>query len=242
MIALLVAIVLCILLGGISMWISGFLYRNARGIPPMEKTIAVDQTGPLRRQIDELSGQVFELQAQRKALESTVSVNTEISAEADFMKTEMSRLENEKSYADAELVRLNEECAQLRGEMEASKLRNKPRLPIPVPLPSPTFHHESDELDTLGAQLDIERVAHQKTREELEQVKKIAALKLGGANLDGSDRRPFQTMAISTRGTSLGGDGEGLQNALEKIQAEKDQIESELVRTRQELQFLKMRQ
>ena len=92
----------------------------------------------------------------------------------------------------------------------------------------------------------MERVAHQKTRDELDQVKKIAAIKMGtspsAAGTPGG-RSGFKTLAISTRDVPGGAKGDSiLKQALDKVQGEKEQVESELARARQEIQLLKMRQ
>ena len=126
----------------------------------------------------------------------------------------------------------------MQAELEALQQRPKPPLPAPpLPAPNMTHGHQQDALDAMAAQLDLEKVAHQKTREELEALRKNAAAPQPPA-------RKFATMAFAAppRLSLIGGEEEGVsKGTLEKLQAEKDDLEAELHKARKEIQFLKMR-
>ncbi len=188
---------------------------------------------------------------------------------------------------DAEIARLNSQIVQLEGERDKvlfdldgvkeeletakEKLTQSRPMEKPTTLPKPLKrqsipHSESEALDELQAELDMEKVAHQRVREdleqvqtsraqvsmelekikkELEQVKKLAAIQIssdsGGADASPGGSR-FKTMAMGMKSPLVaGGDSNKLQATLEKTQFEKERLETELDRTRKELQLLKMR-
>jgi hypothetical protein len=188
---------------------------------------------------------------------------------------------------DAEIARLNSQIVQLEGERDKvlfdldgvkeeletakEKLTQSRPMEKPTTLPKPVKrqsipHSESEALDELQAELDMEKVAHQRVREdleqvqtsraqvsmelekvkkELEQVKKLAALQIS-SDSSGADASPrgsrFKTMAMGMKSPLVtSGDSNKLQATLEKTQFEKERLETELDRTKKELQLLKMR-
>lgn len=188
---------------------------------------------------------------------------------------------------DAEIARLNSQIVQLEGERDKvlfdldgvkeeleiakEKLTQSRPMEKPTTLPKPVKrqsspHSESEALDELQAELDMEKVAHQRVREdleqvqtsraqvsmelekikkELEQIKKLAALQIssdsGGADASSRGSR-FKTMAMGMKSPLVAsGDSNKLQATLEKTQFEKERLETELDRTKKELQLLKMR-
>lgn len=245
MILILILIIACSLAGGAALWFSGYLFRTAATPPaslplPMPASDGIgasEQVAALERQLavaaEERRGLEF---AARQAVEEKVSLDEEVAR----LNVELGQLENDKANREAEVDRLHQELEKLKEEIDGSRGRIKPpKLPQPSTAAS---HHESEAVDTIAAQLDLERVAHQKTREELEQLKKTAAATPAPAP---PEKRSFPTMAFGFRPslTGLPTDGDdAMKKSLEKLQAEKDDIEARLTKAQQEIQILRMRQ
>ena len=186
-------------------------------------------------------------------------------AEIARLTSEVTKLEGERDKALFELDNAKEELETVQDKLSKSRAQEKPTtLPKPQKRESQP-HSVSEALDELQAELDMEKVAHQLVREdlaqvqssreqlseelkkmkrELEQVKKLAALQMSTeTDKDGvQSGSRFKTMAIGMRSPAAAGSDQGkLQSELEKNLAEKEQLETELQRTRKELQLLKMR-
>ncbi len=157
------------------------------------------------------------------------------------LTSEIAKVEGEKDKAQFENDTLKDEIEDLKKLLKSKN--KKPKLPPPTLAPKPST--ESEVFDDIQAQLDMEKVAHQKTKEELEQVKKLAAVKMASTpsfKTSGSSggKSKFQTMAFNVKAQGASGD-KTLGAALSKIQSEKDKLQSELQRVKKELQLLKIR-
>lgn len=244
MILLFVLTVAAIFLGGVCLWISGMMFgtqnRTVDSDGLQENQELQKENEKFRREVERLQAEVEEVRDRRFQVEEN----------SEKVAMEIDRIAAEKEAATEEIERLRDELHALRQRGKDSL----PKLPMPARQSSiPPIHAESEAIDAVQADLDMERVAHQKTKEELAQVKKIAAIKMGTqpSSFGSPGRRSgFKTLSIASGGTASGGaaaangseDESGAQKALAQIQAEKDRIESELARTKQELQLLKMRQ
>ncbi|MCK9523924.1 MAG: hypothetical protein M0R76_12930 [Proteobacteria bacterium] len=233
-------IVLCVFLGTAALWFSGFFFArtaaaNAVSVPsPTEAVLANAPTLPPGGE----GALVAETQLLIAERDDAMRHVQDAVAAKNKAEDEVSRIELELAQLDAQLGKSHEENHRLQAELEALQQRPKPPLPAPpLPAPNMTHGHQQDELDAMAAQLDLEKVAHQKTREELEALRKNAAAPQPPA-------RKFATMAFAAppRLSLIGGEEEGVsQGTLEKLQAEKDDLEAELRKARKEIQFLKMR-
>jgi len=238
-----IGIILAIFFGGICLWISGRLFglRSApKGISEHDHNNAISQSNELSNTIETMKEEVH-----KSTTEASKAKSDKAEAEAEIARVaiEMGRVEGEMSRAEAEITRLQE-------EIESLKKRDKPNIPIPKVSQkhqSGSFaavNHESEVFDDIQVELDMERVAHQKTKDELEQVKKIASIKINGGNMTGKGRNGagFQTVSISTRSSNVSGtDHDRLRQQFDQLKREKEKLDSELSRSKQELQLLKMR-
>jgi hypothetical protein len=226
----LLLIVACTLLGAVTLWFSGYFFMRTGNKAP-QAPIAPDTSLAMR--IAELETAAEKLKqerddaeiAARRAVEDKVGADEEVAR----MAVELGQLENQ-------LINCHNDIDRLKSEIDTSQNRPKLNLP-PLPSPNNTSSHINDEFDALAIQLDLEKVAHQKTREELENLKKSAATP------HPPERRAFPTMAFAAPRLSLTGapDDTVTQKSIEKLQAEKDELEAELLKAKQEIQFLKMR-
>jgi hypothetical protein len=227
-----------IFLGGMSLWFSGLLLGSIANTAKSDeelKNIKLLKEENLR--ITQLADNAVQTNKSLKQIQKqTEEQNSAAKAEVSRLSVEIGLIEGEKLRLEAKIAGLEKEISALKQK----KKESLPKLPVKTSYPLKT---ESEAIDEIQAQLDLERVAHQKTREELEQVKKIAAIKMGSSLPRGKRQRGFQTMSISTRNTNQNGtEKDLLQKSLLKMQDEKDKIEAELNRARQEIQILKMRQ
>lgn len=244
MIFLFALMAVAILLGSVFLWLSGYMTapRTVSGASPVVsddgalKKLEADNAR-LRKQLDEAADE-------RK---------TQVLDDSD-KEAEVAKLTSDLAKAEGEKDRAQFEIDNLRDELDAMKAKGKER-PSALPKPPPPVPGgggampESAAIDTLQAQLDMEKVTHQKTKDELAQVKKLAAVKMatsptfstsGGGDAQGKSR--FQTMAFSTRGAGGGGGSNDiLKGALDKVQGEKTKLQAELDRAKKEIQILKMR-
>jgi len=158
--------------------------------------------------------------------------------------------ESERKKAEAEVGRMAVELGTIEGELEQLK------KDLEKPDPKEDEHRydtipaepigASEMTDDALAELDLERVAHRKTREELEALKKLTQASDGRPHLphpDGRRGAGFQTVSIASRDSQISGtDHDRLRQAYAQLQRDKEKAETELVRAQQELQLLKMRQ
>jgi hypothetical protein len=228
MTALFVAIVLAVFAGGVCLWLSGMFF----GRKP-------------RTDVSRLE----EAESRAKRAEATKARAEE---EVGRAATELGRVAGEMGKAE-------EEIARLKQEVEGLQLAAKHRLK-PPPLPTKAEagekraeEPESADLDFALAQLDMERVAHKKTRDELEQVKRGAPVQISDGRSSAPPEAPafnapgrrgagYQTVSIASRGQPVSpSDHDRLRQSNDQLQREKERIETELARAQQELQLLKMR-
>jgi hypothetical protein len=253
------AIVLAVFAGGISLWLSGLLLgRRSRAQTP-----ATDIAPELEKMRTERARLESMLSGARSRLDEIETRNSRAedaksSAEAELARAavELGRVEGEMVRAQAEMVRLKEENEGLKSVTDKGR-RQVPAAPANGdPVEKRPHAGANEELDFALAQLDMERVAHQKTRKELEQTRK------GGGAVQVSDGRPssvpplppgvgipgrrgagFQTVSIASRGMQVpSADYEKLRQLTDQLKRDKEKAETELARAQQELQLLKMRQ
>ncbi len=103
----------------------------------------------------------------------------------------------------------------------------------------------------MQAQLNLEKAAHKKTLDDLTAIKNLYSMKIAEGSDPSGDLGPqrdrnsagFKTMSIDSRSQSVSGtDHDRLRQSFDQTVREKDRLETELARTQQELQLLKMRQ
>ena len=254
---LFIAMVLAVFAGGVALWLSGlFLGRRVGAQAPAAAPPA--ELGTARAEAERLEASLSAAKARIEELETSARITeaARSSAEAELSRAvaELGRVEGEMVQAGADLDRLKEENEELKAV-------EKTHRPLPPPMPSKAAppadgaapEGGNEELDFALAQLDMERVAHQKTRDELEQAKK-------GAPVQVSDGRPsvvpplppamlgrrgagFQTVSIASRGLPVSSaDYDRLRQLNDQLKRDKEQVEADLVRAQQELQLLRMRQ
>jgi hypothetical protein len=288
MMYLFIAVAGGVLMGTVLLWLSG--YYSGQAIAG--KTISDSNLDlySLQKQLESAQKNCRALQAQLK--EARVGAASppgppKKSAPQKTTPAPNAARDDKDDDKDAEIARLNSQIVQLEGERDKvlfdldgvkeeletakEKLTQSRPMEKPTTLPKPAKrqsipHSESEALDELQAELDMEKVAHQRVREdlkqvqtaraqvsmerekikkELEQVKKLAALQIS-SDSGGTDASPggsrFKTMAMGMKSPLVAsGDSNKLQATLEKTQSEKERLETELDRTRKELQLLKMR-
>jgi hypothetical protein len=256
MTALFIAMVLAVFAGGVSLWMSGlFLGRRVRSqvFEESEGRELERLRGERERLESSLTlarGQIQELEAHVKVFEAAKST-----AESELARAaiELGRVEGEMLRADDELKRLEEENEQLRDRAEKQKLI-KPPAPVRSDTGDGPQEVANEDLDVALAQLDMERVAHKKTRDELEQVKKGFAVQIsdgrtsvippvpGGPAIPGRRGAGFQTVSIASRALPVSAaDHDRLRQLNDQLKRDKEQVEADLARAQQELQLLKMR-
>ena len=251
MTALFVAIVLAVFVGGVCLWLSGMLLGRR------ERPGAARAAEANAAELKAVAARLEEAESRARAAEE---IKARAEQELGRAATELGSVAGEMARAEDEIERLKNEAAELKKEVEGLQQASKHRLK-PPPLPTRSEGGDkreeaprSEDLDFALAQLDIERVAHNKTRDELDQLKK------SGAPVQVSDGRPsvppavpglgvpgrrgagFQTVSIAARSQPVtGSDHDRLRQSHDQLQREKERIEAELTRAQQELQLIKMR-
>jgi hypothetical protein len=256
MTGLFIAMVLAVFAGGVSLWFSGlFLGRRVRA--QSFEAGAGREIARLRAEHEQLESaheasraRIEELQTTARVAEAAAS-----SAQAELSRAvaELGRVESEMVRAEGDLEGLEKENAALKEAAEKLK-QIKPPRPSRAPGEEPQ-EGANEELDFALAQLDMERVAHQKTRDELEQAKRGSVqvsdgrisipppLPLPDAAAPGRRGAGFQTVSIASRGLPVSGaDYDRLRQLNDQLKRDKEQVEADLSRAQQELQLLKMRQ
>jgi chromosome segregation ATPase len=232
--------------GVVMLWISGY-FAGKSSVPlkvvSPQKTEHKDSEAAavLKREIEALKNENIQLKNSLDE-QSSKDDSADTVDEVARLSSELAKVSGEKDRAQFEIDNLKEEIETLNIRIKEGPGRPKPPLPSPGVKPST----ESEVFDDIQAQLDMEKVAHQKTKDELVQIKKLAAVKMATSptfNSSGSSKggSKFQTMAFSVRSSSGGGGSDILKGALDKVQAEKDKLQSELQRAQKEIQILKMR-
>jgi len=247
MTVLFVGIVLAVFAGGVCLWLSGMLFGRR---PRPEASRAAEALRAATARLAEAESRA------KRAEETKAKAEEEVGRAA----TELGRVAGEMAHAEEEIARLKREAEELKQENEGLQQAAKHRLK-PPPLPPKIGAEEkraeapeSADLDVALAELDLERVAHKKTRDELEQVKR------GGAPVQVSDGRSstppappgfgvpgrrgagYQTVSIASRGQAVpAAEHDRLRQSADQLQREKERIEAELAHAQQELQLLKMR-
>ncbi len=232
--------ILAVFLGGVLLWLSGLTVglrsdsdSDSRGDRDLEK---------LRQDRDKLAA--------------------EASAETARVVEEMERVENELTMAAEEMKLLKDENEALKAESASPKTKPSPPKaplppkppplpPTPPPLPDKAPDDDSEDLDSAQTQLNLEKVAHRRTLDELAAIKNLLSIKIAESSDPSEDLGPkrdrnsagFKTMSIDNRSQSVSGtDHDRLRQSYDQNIREKDRLETELARTQQELQLLKMRQ
>ena len=143
-----------------------------------------------------------------------------LTAEATRVVEEMERVENELTMAAEEMKRLRDENKALKANGASKKSKPSPPAPpqlppTPPPLPVKVPSEIPESSDPSGG---------------------------AGARRD-RNNSGFKTMSIDNRSQSVSGtDHDRLRQSYDQTTREKDRLETELARTQQELQLLKMRQ
>ena len=232
--------ILAVFLGGVLLWLSGL-------------------TVGLRSDSDSDSRGDRDLE---KLRQDRGKLAAEASAETARVVEEMERVENELTMAAEKMKLLKDENEALKAKGVSQE--SKPSTPTPPPLP-PTppplppappplpdkAPDDSEDLDSAQNQLDLEKAAHRKTLDDLAAIKNLLSIKIAESSDPSGDLGPqkdrnsagFKTMSIDNRSQSVSGtDHDRLRQSYDQNVREKDRLETELARTQQELQLLKMRQ
>ena len=223
--------ILAVFLGGILLWLSGLTVGLRAGS---------DSPG------DE---DLLKLQQDRDKLAA------EASAETARVVEEMERVENELTMAAEEMKSLKDENEALKARGNSNE--SKPSIPSPPPLPPQPpplpvkVSNDDEKSKSVQAQLDLEKAAHKKTQDDLAAIKNLFSMKMSQISTPSGGSGPqrdrnsagFKTMSIDNRSQSVSGtDHDRLRQSFDQAVREKDRLETELARTQQELQLLKMRQ
>jgi hypothetical protein len=255
MTALFVAIVLAVFAGGVCLWFSGLLFGRRARPDASRAAETADQLRADRTRLEAALAAANSLveEAELRARRAE-EIKSKAEEEVGRAAVKLGRVAGEMAEAEEEIARLKQEVA---GLQQAAKQRVKPPpLPTKVEIIEDLEEiPESADLDFALAQLDMERVAHKKTRDELEQLKKG-----GGAPMQVSDGRSsvppaapgfgvpgrrgagYQTVSIASRGQPVpAADHDRLRQSHDQLQRDKERIEADLARAQQELQLLKMR-
>ena len=179
----------------------------------------------------------------------------EASAETARVVEEMERVENELTMAAEEMKSLKDENEALKARGNSNE--SKPSIPSPPPLPPQPpplpvkVSNDDEKSKSVQAQLDLEKAAHKKTQDDLAAIKNLFSMKMSQISTPSGGSGPqrdrnsagFKTMSIDNRSQSVSGtDHDRLRQSFDQAVREKDRLETELARTQQELQLLKMRQ
>jgi hypothetical protein len=261
MTVLFVAMVLAVFVGGVCLWLSGLLL----GRRPRPDAIRVAETvNDLRADHARLEAALATANSLVEEAESRAKRAEEIKSRAEEevgrAATELGSVAGEMARAEDEIARLKKEVGDHKKEIDGLQQAAKHRLkPPPLPVKTDAGEKraeppESADLDFALAQLDIERVAHKKTREELDQLKKGGPVQISdgrpsvppavpGFGVPGRRGAGYQTVSIAARGQPVAApEHDRLRQSHDQLQREKERIEAELTRAQQELQLLKMRQ
>lgn len=232
-----IGIILAIFLGSICLWNSGRLIGRrfvAKEISSQSHTNIINQA---TEQITKLS----------KNLDIAKDEIQQFKTESSKYLSQQSIAETESERLKQETEELKQEIEELKQEIESARNRGKPNIPKPTRGMHSVVNHESEVFDNIQVELDLEKIAHQKTRDELEQIKKIASIKSNNETYEKTTDNPVKKLRlqpdfISTRDASVrGAEHDRLRQLHERLKREKEMMESELFRTKQELQLLKMR-
>ena len=254
---LFILLILAVFVGGICMWLSGLTVglRSKGGAAALSTSTEISSARASEaRAKSEAETALKQARSEHERVSAMEVAKETAEAEVARVADELVRVEGEMTKAAGELERLAKENDELKRKFEAAKKEKlKPPAPPAPPLPKrPSLAPppSSDDLDSAQAQLDMERVAHQKTKEELEAVKRLVEMHSSGAlpsvGLTGPGARRgagFKTMSIDTRSQQVTGtEHDRLRQAYDQLQRDKDRVETALARAQQELQLLKMRQ
>jgi hypothetical protein len=262
MTAMFVAMVLAVFAGGVCLWLSGLLLGRR---PRRDAISAAETVSELRADHARLEAALATANSLVEEAESRAKRAEDIKGKAEEevgrAATELGSAAGEMARAEAEIARLKKENDELQEQIGELQQAAKPRL-RPPPLPPVKSDagekhaevEESADLDFALAQLDIERVAHKKTRDELDQLKKSGGVQISdgrpsvppavpGFGVPGRRGAGYQTVSIAARGQPVAApEHDRLRQSHDQLQREKERIEAELTRAQQELQLLKMRQ
>jgi hypothetical protein len=243
-----------VVLGALCFWISGLL-AGKRG--------KAEQPGPAAT-FESMRQQMATLQTKLAAAESERSqVRKELAtAEQELTRAaeELGRAEAQLSQAEGEIARLS--LSDITEEERAALASTPPPLPFPDP-DEPRPDPIDDALSKLRPSL-----LGEKSPEEIEELKAMAEMPTdmppppGDADIanmptdmpppPGADSSPpprrdrkgagFQTVSIASRNTDVPSvEHDRLRAAHDKLKREKEELEAEFARARQELQLLKLR-
>jgi len=266
MTALFVAIVLAAFAGGVCLWFSGLLFGRRARPDASRAAAAADELRADRARLEAAlaaaNSLVEEAEARAKRAEE---IKSKAEEEVGRAAVELGRVAGEMDGAEGEIARLKQEIDGLRQEVAGLQQAAKQRaMPPPLPRKAEVVEEieeidaipESADLDFALAQLDMERVAHKKTRDELEQLKRggggpvqisdgrsSAPPPPPGLGVSGRRGEGFKTVSIASRGQAVpAADHDRLRQSHDQLQRDKERIEADLARAQQELQLLKMRQ
>jgi septal ring factor EnvC (AmiA/AmiB activator) len=236
---LLTLLILATAVGGFCLWISGLMFgRRAR------------DPGPDQAAYDELAASQAALRDEfarvRADLEHSQGRLTETESERGRLKGELDALRGEADQAEGELGQLREQLDLLRKKKRREEMLT-PATPLQaVSAPDPDQPEAEGDADSALAELDLERVAHRETREELDKIKQ----ELVALRAEGEESRPsvppvpgrrgprFQTVSIATRAAEVPGvEHDRLRLAYEQLQKDKEEIEAEYARTLEQLKL-----
>jgi hypothetical protein len=261
MTVLFVAIVLAVFAGGVCLWLSGLLFGRRPGPDALRAAEVADALradhGRLEAALATANSLIEEAEARAKRAEE---IKSHAEEEVGRAAAELGRVAGEMDRAEAEIGRLKAERDLLGAEVEELKQQSsKPRLkPPPLPVRGGVVERHEDaargeDLDVALAQLDMERVAHKKTRDELDLLKKGGPVQISdgrssvppvapGFGVPGRRGAGFQTVSIAARGQPVAAaDHDRLRQSHDQLQRDKERVEAELLRAQQELQLLRMR-
>jgi hypothetical protein len=237
---LLLLLIIATAVGGFCLWISGVLFgRRARDASP-----SLEAHNALVASQSALADELAQLRSELTLSEGRL---TETEDERGRLQTELDTLKSEADRAESELKLLRKQLDSLKKQSRRTEMLT-PAKPIETSaITGAKNAADVPSTDAALADLDIERVAHQETREELDKLRQEVAELRKEEAAEGRPSVPpvpgrrgprFQTVSIATRSEEVPAvEHDRLRVAYEQLKKDKERLETEYARTLEQLKL-----